>query len=60
MDPPSTENQGIQPDPLYACGLVVILAGALFYGTVTFQKKLVSNFFVPLSTNYLSYLSSIH
>jgi len=24
--------------------LVVILAGALFYGTVTFQKKLVSNF----------------
>ena len=40
--------------------LVVILAGALFYGTVTFQKKLVSIFFVPLSTNYLSYQSSIH
>jgi hypothetical protein len=39
---------------------VVILAGALSYGTVTFQKKLVSNFFVPLSTTYLSYLSSVH
>ena len=41
-------------------GLVVNIAGALFYGTVTFPKKLVSNFFVPLSTNYLSYLSSVH
>lgn len=40
--------------------LVLILAGSLFYGTVSFQKKLVSNFFVPLSTNYLSYQSSVH
>jgi len=32
-------------------GLVVILAGALFYGTVTFQKKLVSIFLYLLSTN---------
>ena len=28
-------------------GLVLILAGALFYGTVTFQKILVSKFTVP-------------
>ena len=27
--------------------LVLILAGALFYGTVTFQKILVSKFTVP-------------
>ena len=41
-------------------GLVLILAGSLFYGTVTFQKNLVSNLFVPLNTNYLSYQSSVH
>jgi hypothetical protein len=28
-------------------GLVLILAGALFYGTVSFQKKLVSKYTVP-------------
>ena len=38
--------------------LVLILAGSLFYGTVSFQKMLVSKFFVPLSTNYPSYQSS--
>ena len=27
--------------------LVLILAGALFYGTVSFQKKLVSKYTVP-------------
>jgi hypothetical protein len=30
-----------------ALGLVLILAGALFYGTVSFQKKLVSKYTVP-------------
>ena len=36
--------------------LVLILAGALFYGTVTFQKILVSKYTaVGLISNYLSY-----
>ena len=46
-------------DGAMGSGLVLILAGALFYGTVMFQKNLVSNFFVPLSTTYLSYQSSV-
>ena len=32
----------------------------IFYGTVSFQKQIVSNIFVPLSTSYLSYQSSVH
>jgi len=41
-------------------GLVLILAGSLFYGTVSFKKKLLSIFLYLLSTTYLSYLSSVH
>ena len=33
--------------PLLCHGLVFILAGALFYGTVSFQKILVSKYTVP-------------
>lgn len=40
--------------------LVLILAGSLFYSTVSIQKMIVPKFFVPLCTNYLSYQSSIH
>ena len=40
--------------------LVLILAGSLFYDFVSFQKKIVSIFLYLLSTNYLSYLSSVH